>query len=391
MRVVIVGGGFGGVRSALNLANQPDIDVVLVSKQPYFAYTSALYRSATGRSPREVAISLTDFFAKDRNIEVVEDEIIQLNYHDKLVAGLNQSVYHYDVLIIAVGAVTQYFGIKGLAEFSHSVGTVKEALDLKSALHTDLLSGNHSERNYVVIGGGATGVELSGELISYLRHIRRRHEVKTRFNVDLIEAGANLMPSLPTAFTDKIKQRLKRLGIKVYLNTAVNSETVDEIILPRGEIKSHTVMWTAGVTNNPFFAKYPEVFKLGKGGKVIVDQYLETKPGIYVLGDSASTQYSGMAQTAINDANFVTTNLRQSINHQTRLVYQPKKPIYAIPSGPRWAAVLWGGLSLYGYPGWILRRLADLRLFLTFLPLAKALTAWRAGFTIDETCSICKK
>ncbi len=391
MRVVIVGGGFGGVRAALNLANLPNFDVVLVSKEPYFEYHSALYRSATGRSPLEVAISLTDFFAKDSNITVVQDEIIHFDPQKKLVAGFAQAVYHYDVLILAVGVVTQYFGIKGLADFSHSVSTLKEALALKSALHEDLVSGHHSERNYVVIGGGATGVELSAELVGYLKHIRRRHNVKTRFNVDLIEAGSSLLSSLPTGFTNKIEQRVKRLGVRVHLNTGVKSETVDEIELPRGEIKSHTVMWTAGVTNNHLFAKYPEVFQLGKAGKVIVDQYLETQPGIYVLGDSAATQYSGMAQTAVHDANFVTSNLKRTLNHQPRLSYKPKKPIYAIPTGPHWAAVLWGNVKIYGFAGWILRRLADLRLYLSFLPLAKALTAWRAGFIIKETCSICKK
>jgi len=391
MRVVIVGGGFAGVRAALNLANQADFEVVLVSNQPYFEYHSALYRSATGRSPLEVAISLTDFFAKDSNIKVVQDEIIHLDTQKKLVAGFRQAVYHYDVLIIALGGVTQYFGIKGLAEFSHSVSTLKEALDLKRVLHEDLLSGHHTERNYVVVGGGATGVELSGELISYLKHIRRHHHTNTKFNVDLLEAGPSLLPSLPTGFTDKIEQKIKRLGVKIYLKTAVKSETVDEIELPRGEIKSHTVMWTAGVTNNPLFAKYPEVFQLGKGGKVIVDQSLETKPGVYVLGDSAATLYSGMAQTAIHDANFVTSNFKRVLNHQARLPYLPKKPIYAIPAGPRWAAVSWGRVKVYGYTGWALRRLADLRLFLSFLPLAKALAAWRAGFIIEETCSICKK
>lgn len=391
MRVVIVGGGFGGVRMALNLANQPDFDVVLISKLPYFEYHSALYRSATGRSPLEVAISLTEFFMKDSNVKVVQDEIIHLDSQKKLVAGFKQAVYHYDVLIVAIGGVTQYFGVKGLAEFSHSVSTLKEALELKSVLHEDLIAGHHAERNYVVVGGGATGVELAAELVGYLKHIRRRHNTKTRFNVDLIEAGPSLLSNLPVNFTDKIKQRIKKLGVKVYLNTTVKSETVHEIEFPRGEIKSHTVMWTAGVTNSPFFAKYPALFQLGTGGKVIVDQYLETQPDIYVLGDSAATLYSGMAQTAIHDANFVSANLKLTLNHKARLPYSPKKPIYAIPTGPHWAAVLWGSVKVYGYAGWVLRRLADLRLYLSFLPTAKALAAWRAGFNIEETCSICKK
>jgi len=391
MRVVIVGGGFGGIRAALNLANQPDFEVVLISKLPYFEYRSALYRSATGRSSREVAISLIDFFAKDKNIKVVQDEIIHIDHQKKLVAGLTQSDYRYDVLILALGAVTQYFGIKGLAEFSYSVRSVKETLALKRRLHEDLAVSHGSERNYVVIGGGATGVELSGELISYLKHIRQKHGIKTRFNVDLIEAASNLLPNLPVGFTDKVKRRIYHLGIKVYFNTAVKSETIDEIELPRGEIKSHTVIWTAGVTNNPLFAKYLGVFELGKGGKVIVNEYLEAEPSIFIIGDSAATLYGGMAQTAIADANFVTANLKRKLKHRTKLLYQPKKPIYAIPAGPRWAAVLWGKTKFYGYPGWVLRRLADLRLYVTFLPLSKAMATWRAGFVIEESCPICKK
>jgi NADH dehydrogenase len=391
MRVVIVGGGFGGIRAALNLANQPGFDVTLISKLPYFEYRSALYRSATGRSTREVAIALTDFFANDANIKVVQDEIIHLDHKKKLVAGLSRPSYHYDVLILAVGAVTQYFGIKGLPEFSYSVSGIKETLALKRRLHEDLLSGHDSERNYVVVGGGATGVELSGELVHYLKHIRQKHGIKTRFNVDLIEAASNLLPNLPVGFTDKVKQRVHGLGIKMYFNTAVKSETIDEIELPRGEIKSHTVVWTAGVTNNPLFAKYPDVFTFGKGGKVIVNDYLEAESSIFIIGDSAATLYGGMAQTAITDANFVTTNLKRKLKHRTKLIYQPKKPIYAIPAGPRWAAVLWGKVKIYGYPGWILRRLADVRLYFSFLPLTKAFMASRAGLIVEEACPICKK
>lgn len=391
MRVVIVGGGFSGVRTALNLANNSDFEVVLVSKQPYFEYHSALYRSATGRSPREVAVSLTDFFSRDENIEVVNDEIIHIDAKKKTVAGLRQTPYHYDVLVMAIGSVTQYFGIKGLPEFSYGVNTLKEALELKRFLHDDLLKKRHTEHNYVVVGGGPTGIELSGELVSYLHHIRKKHHIKTRFNVDLIEAGPGLLPSLPVSFTARIKNRQKKLGVKMYFNTSVQSETVDEIELPGGELKSHTVMWTAGLTNNPLFSKFPDIFELGRAGKVVVDEYLEAHPGVYVLGDGALTRYSGMAQTAIHDANFFVKNLKRSLRKEAKEAYQPKIPVYAIPAGPYWAAVLWGKVSVYGYVGWVLRRLADLRLYLTFLSPIKALDAWKAGFLVEESCPVCKR
>ncbi len=391
MRVVIIGGGFGGIRAALNLANKPGFEVSLISKLPYFEYTAALYRFATGRSQNEAAIPLDDFFVNDRNIKLIQDEIVDIDNDARVVTGRSGEPYHYDALIFAIGSVVNYFGIAGLSELSYSVRTVNDALALKKHLHDDLVAGHATERNYVVVGGGATGVELAGEFTSYLKKVRRQHGIKTKFNVDLIEASPGLLSSLPTSFTDRINRRLKRLGVKMYFNTAVKAEDAAAIQLPRGSIKSHTVVWSAGLTNNPFFDKYPNLFTTGKGDKVAVNEYLEALPGIYIVGDSAATQYSGLAQTAISDANFVTSNLKRQLRHQTKVAYQPKHPIYAIPAGHRWAAVLWGKMRFYGYSGWALRRLADLRLYITFLPIKKALTIWRSGSETDEVCATCQQ
>lgn len=385
MKVVIVGGGFGGVRAALNLSGRPGIDVVLISKQPYFEYHAALYRTATGRSPFEVAINLTDFFNHHPNIEVVEDEITKLHLNDQRVEGASGSNYSFDRLILAVGSVTQYFGIKGLADYSYGVRTIQEALELKRHIHEGLLSSQWPERNYVVIGGGASGVELAAELMLYLQHVRQRHRINTEFNVYLLEASSNLLPSLPATFTRGIENRLAKLGVKVLLDTAVKSETINKIQLPKGSIQSHTVIWTAGVAINPLLAG------LGTAGRVKVNQQLEYAAGVYVIGDSAATKYSGMAQTAIHDANFVTANIIRDSKHQPLQPYQPQRPVYAIPVGARWSAVLWGNLKLYGYGGWLLRRAADLLLYFRFLPLGSALAAWRYGFSPEEACEVCHR
>ncbi len=390
MRVVIAGGGFGGVRAALKLANRPGFEVKLISKQRYFEYHAALYRSATGRSPLEVAIPLADFFKSARNVEVVEGEAASINPTDRILATKDGTEYPYDAVLLALGAVTQYFGIKGLAEYSEGVKTIQEALELKRHLHEDLVSQAKAERNYVVIGGGATGVELAAELKPYLEKIRRNHGiVDTRFNVDLVEASSQLLPNMPVRYSQKVQKRLTRLGVKIYLDTTVKSETVKSIQLPHGSINSHVVIWTAGVANNPLFATMPELFKRGKGGRVEVDQFLQAAPGIYVIGDSANTKFSGMAQTALHDADFVTDNLRRELSGHSKHSYTAKPPIYAVPVGPHWSAVLWGKTEIYGRLGWALRRLADLRLYLKFLPPSKALTTWRYGMLTEEVCPIC--
>jgi NADH dehydrogenase len=391
MKIVIVGAGFAGVRLALNLRNQSNFEIRLISPQTYFEYHAALYRSATGRSPLEVAIPLTDFFKRYQNIEVIEDKIVALDAENKTLTGESESVYKYDAVIFAVGSVTQYFGIKGLEEHSFGVKTINEALELKREIHEDLVDKGQAERNYVVIGAGASGVELSGELIQYLKMIRKRHGIKARYKVDLIEAAPRCLPALPEEFTGKITERLQKLGVRTYFNTAVKSETVNQIKLPNGDIKTHTVVWTAGLANNPIFKKYPKIFNTNKAGKVMVSEYLEAKLNIYVIGDSADTKYSGMAQTAIHNANFIANNLIRLVNGQKRTEYQPKRPVYAIPAGAGWSAVLWGNLKIYGFAGWVLRRLADLKLYLTFLPPSKALTVWKYGFQKQEVCKFCRK
>jgi NADH dehydrogenase len=391
MRVVIVGGGFGGVRAALNLAKKEAFEVKLISDRSYFEYHAALYRSATGRSPLEVAIPLIDFFRDIPNVEVIKDQIVKLEPNNSLIIGEAGSSYKYDKLILAVGSVTQYFGISGLKEYSYGVKTIQEALELKRHLHEDLINHLPNLRHYVVVGAGASGVELASELVAYLKHIRKNHNINQNFTVDLIEAADQVLPAMPPDFSLKVKQRLKKLGVRVYLNTPVQAESMDAIHLPGGEIKSQTVVWTAGLTNNPLFQQNKAIFKPERNGKIKVNEYLELSPHIYIIGDSAQTKFSGMAQTALHDANYVTSDLLNQNKSASRKKYQPKKPIYAIPVGPRWSAVLWGRGRVYGYSGWILRRLADLRLYINFLSLVKGLTVWRYGIVLSENCPVCSK
>lgn len=390
MKIVIVGGGFAGVKAALSLANKKHFEVRLISDQTYFEYHAAMYRSATGRSPLEVAIPLREFFAFAKNVEVIQDKIVDINNDTKYLVGESESRYSYDNLILALGNVTEYYGIKGLKEHAHGVKTIHEALRLKRTLHEQLVA-KTADNNYVVVGGGASGIELCAELVFYLKKIRKKHRLKHNFNVNLIEAGPKLLSSAPEDFSDRIEERLNDLGVKTLLSTAVKSENVDSIELPEGSIKTHTAVWTAGTTNNPFFKSFPELFKLGKMNRVEVDEYLQAAPGVYVVGDSALTKYSGMAQTALHDATFVTENIIRQEKGKKPKKYAPKRPIYAIPVGKRWAAVLWGEKRIYGWFGWIVRRLADLKLYLTFLSFTKALVVWRYGFQSDEACPVCKQ
>jgi NADH:ubiquinone reductase (H+-translocating) len=390
MKVVIIGGGFAGVQAALDLANQDGFDVRLISDKNYFEYHAALYRSATGRSPLEVAVPLAELFESAENVEVVQDKIVALDSSGRTVSGESESVYHYDALILALGNITNYYGIPGLQEYSFGVKSIQESLEFKRHLHESIVTGQIGEKNYVIVGGGATGCELAGELSTYIKNIRQKHQAEQKnINIDLVEAAPRLLPAMPEDFAARVTKRLQELGIKVYTNTKVESETYEALNLPSGPIQSHTVVWTAGAANHPFYSQYPKLFPTDKKGRVVVNEYLEASPGIYVLGDSAATKFSGMAQTALHDAHFVARNLLAKARGLAAQTYVPKQPAYAIPAGPHWAGALIGNQRFYGIFGSIIRRLVDLRLFLRFLPLRKALFTWQYGFKRDEACPVC--
>ncbi|MEO5627842.1 MAG: hypothetical protein ABIQ89_03050, partial [Candidatus Saccharimonadales bacterium] len=130
-------------------------------------------------------------------------------------------------------------------------------------------------------------------------------------------------------------------------------------------------------------------FVLTPNHKAEVNEYLLAEPSIYVLGDNADTQYSGVAQTALYDAVFVANNLRRQANGKKPKVYKPKLPIYVTPTGPHWASVIWGKVHLYGRLGWILREVADLIAYHDYEPWWPATLRWRAMRDTHESCPIC--
>jgi NADH dehydrogenase FAD-containing subunit len=154
-------------------------------------------------------------------------------------------------------------------------------------------------------------------------------------------------------------------------------------------MESHTVVWTAGVTNHPFFSV--NKFQLNERGKVSVDDYLQAETDIFVIGDNADTKFSGMAQTALFDAKFVANNLGRRARGKKMKPYKAKTPIYVTPVGSRWAAVLWNKTHIYGWFGWVLRSAADFAGYHDYEPWWTASKYWVAEFEDDNSCPVCAK
>lgn len=386
-KVLIVGGGFGGVKTALELAGHPEFEVTLLSDQENFRYYPTLYHAATGGKMTASSIPLTEIF-KDKSIEIQKGTAKKIDRAAKTVKMASGKEFKYDKLVLSLGVVTNFFGIKGLKEFSYGIKSQAESQQLRDHIHNQLADEGKPDLNYVVIGGGPTGVELAGALPSYINHVMKMHNLKPkRLNIELVEAAPRLMPRMPKDYSKAMARRLRKLGIKLYLGQAVQAEIADGLTVNGKPLQSHTVIWTSGVTNHPFFED--NKFTFGEHGKVQVDKYLQAENNIYVIGDNAATEYSGMAQTALYDGEFVAKNLIREANGKHLAVYHSKRPIYVTPAGPKWAAMLWGHVHFYGWLGWVGRSAGDFVGFHDYEPWRLAGKHWIAEYQNETTCPIC--
>jgi NADH dehydrogenase len=385
-KVLIVGGGFGGIKAALELMHDEHVEVTLLSDQTEFRYYPSLYHTATGGDSRNSSIPLNMILSK--SVKLAVGHATRLDKKAKTVTTNDGKTLEYDYLILALGVVTNYFGIQGLPEFSYSIKSIPEIKRFKDHLHKQLTDEHQPDLNYVIVGAGPTGIELAGALPEYLRKIMHNHGIKHKaIHIDLIEASPRLLPRMPKDTSRMVKRQLKRLGIKLFVGQTVQGETADELMINGKPVRSHTVVWTAGVTNNPFFKD--NNFTITPRGKVAVDTYLQADDSIYVIGDNANTPYSGLAQTALHDGVTAARNIKRVIAGKDQKSYKAVKPITVIPAGPHWAAVNWGNLRIYGWLGWILRESADLIAFHDYEPWWRAGKQWLTEFEVQEDCPVC--
>lgn len=390
MKIVIVGGGFGGVKAALELAKDKRMQVTLVSDRDHFLFYPTLYSTATGRSRLQSILPLDQLFSKTR-VKVVLDTVVGIDTQRHIIVAKDHQL-HYDRAVFALGVVTSYFGISGLDTYSYSIKSAHEIARFKQHLHSELTSQKHLDKNYIVVGAGPTGVELSASLAHYLRAIASAHHIKhSRIRLSLVEAAPRVLPRLSEVASDLVTKRLKRLGVTVMTNKKVESEDDDSIIISGKDIPSKTVVWTSGVANHPFFTEHNDVFTIAKNGRVEVDAHMKIDDKIYVIGDNANTPYTGLAQTAIYDGVYVSRAIKAEASRQPLPVYKPRKSPVVIPVGTNWALLEYGPIRLTGFPAAVIRRFADLIGFLDFFSFPTAFKLWLLEEQRDEDCAICRQ
>lgn len=373
MHITVVGGGFGGVKTALELSKNKKVQVTLISDKPDFQYYPALYSTATGGSRMQSWVPLGEIFADRRNVTVILDSVTVLDKEAKTISTASGQTHHYETLVLALGSVTTYFGIEGLDQYAYGIKSHEEITRLKQHLLSDFQKPQGADKNFIIIGAGPTGIELASSLGAYLDHLKKKFkQPQPHVKISIIEAAPRVMPRMSEKSSAIILKRLKKLGIDVQLNKKVEKETVDELIVSGKPIKSHTVVWTSGVANAPFFKANESQFNLAPNGRVIVDKYLRADKDVYVIGDNAANPFGGLAQVAVKDGHFVAKHI---LNHSREKYVSGPSPV-VIPVGERWAIFEYKKLRLYGFAGALIRQAADFVGYKDVLSFRKALRTW---------------
>ena len=312
-RVVIVGGGFGGLYAAKQFGMDPEVAVTLVDRRNFHLFQPMLYQVATGAlSPGEIAQPLRSILRRQRNITVILGEANGLDVDGRQVLMSDQGPIPYDSLIVATGAHHTYFGHGEWARVAPGLKTLEDATEIRRRI---LIAFEAAEREadedrrrawmtFVLVGGGPTGVELAGSLGEIARDTLRRdfRAIDPRdARIILVEAVDRVLPTYPTDRSASAKRQLERLGVQVRLKTRVTA--IDEgsvtVTFAVGEagaataevIPTRTVLWGAGVESSSFARKVAGVTgtEIDGNGRVLVadDLSIPGHPEIFVVGDAA--------------------------------------------------------------------------------------------------------
>jgi NADH dehydrogenase len=325
-RIIIVGGGFGGLRLAYDLADT-DYQVVLIDKNNYHQFQPLFYQVATaGLEPSSIVFPFRRMFQKAKNVHFRLAEVKNISTDTKQIQT-NLGDISYDYLVIATGAGTNFFGNKHIEKYSYPMKTIGEALVLRNSLFLSfenaLASETEEEKesylNVVIVGGGPTGVEVAGTIAEMKRFILPRDYPEMDFSsmhITLVEGSGQVLNGMSEKASKKALEYLLKLGVEVKLNAIVEDYDGKTCFIKGNEkINTHNLVWAAGIIANKLSGLPEEVYV--RGGRITVNRLneVEASKTVHVIGDVAymSTPnypngHPQVAQAAIQQAKNVAKN-----------------------------------------------------------------------------------
>ena len=338
MKVIIAGGGFAGLKLARSLSKQKDIEVLLIDKNNYHQFQPLFYQVATaGLDASNISFPLRKIFQKAKNVHFRLTSLKEVHANEnKVVTDIGE--FSYDVLVLAMGADTNFFGNDKIKGASFPMKSTTEALQLRHHIIENfehaLIAKDDEEiqrrMTVVVVGGGPTGVEVSGTIAEMRKYILPRDYPELDFSkmkIYLIESGDKTLGVMSEKSSEQSCKYLNKLGVTVKTNTILKDYDGSQVILSTGEtIGSNTVIWAAGVKGN--VPAGIDASLVAKGNRIKVDRYnkVQGSENIYVIGDLAYMEtpkyphsHPQLANVAINQAKNLALNLKHQVNGNKHL------------------------------------------------------------------------
>ncbi len=379
-RVVILGGGFGGLVAAQKLKRAP-VEVTLIDRRNFHLFQPLLYQVATGSlSPGEIAAPLRGVLSRQKNTRVLLGEAVDVDPEAKRVFLRDGASFEYDSLIVATGSQTSYYGNDSWREWAPSLKSVEEATAIR---HKILYAFECAERaatpeearawlTFVIVGAGATGLELSGALAEIARETLRHdfRKINPReARIILMEGAPRVLGAFPEDLSAKAEKLVARLGVEVLKGVMVTNIDADGVTFKRGDaiesLEAKTVLWAGGVTSTPFGAKLAERTKAqtDRSGRIKVNRDLTVPnyPDIFIIGDLAHAAdeegkpLPGVAQVAIQGGAYAAKVIRARLKGKRELPgfrYFNKGDMAVIGRAAAVANIF--GIHVSGLPAWLI-------------------------------------
>lgn len=299
-RIVVVGCGFAGLKF-VNKINSNQYQIVLIDRNNYHTFQPLMYQVASsGLEPDSIVYPIRKTFSGKANFHFRMAEVLSVDSTDNLL-HTNIGAVNFDYLVIATGATTNFFGIKSIEKFSFTMKSLRESLDLRSiiiqnfeeALTLPRLEDRQKYLTFIIVGGGATGVELAGALAELKKHSLQKDYPDLDINqmhIQVIEASDRLLKNMSENASDKALKFLKNLGIEVDLNTTVKDYDGNIAITSKENINTKTLIWTAGVKGAPLDGLQSMI---NRSNRITTDEYHKIKgcdSSIFSVGDVASIE-----------------------------------------------------------------------------------------------------
>ncbi len=387
-RVIIIGCGFGGLWAAQALRRAP-VEVTVIDRTNHHLFTPLLYQVATaGLSAPAIAGPIRHILADQKNATMLMATVSRIDAAKRVVVLDDQSELAYDYLIVAPGSVNHYFGHDDWAPYAPGLKTLQDALEIRARI---LTAYERAERetdparraawlSFVVIGGGATGVELAGTLAEIARHtlpgeFRRFDPAKAR--VMLVEGSDRVLPPYPPELSEKARLQLERLGVTVWLGKTVTGVDAEGVTMGAERLEAKTVLWAAGVTSSPLGRTLGA--PLDRAGRVQVapDLSLPGHPEAFIAGDLAAIAgVPGIAPAAKQMGRHAAKNVLRLLQGGATQDFRYRDYGQLATIGRNAAVAVFGKLKFSGYPAWLLWLLAHIYFLINFRSRLVVMIDW---------------